>query len=404
MKNDISIYLNKFDLDIRKSKYSRFMDQKVTPDVLSFIADCILNLTSGDESKTFTRKDIENSSYFINNVTAIYDKPSPENPNTSNEYDKFIGQPLRVLNYANILDSEKVGLSYIYKIKNFQILQFVAVKERNALNFLYEYITKVLRDSGLLIYFDEFKKSYEHGSLTNDDLRVLRSKYEQFIHGHTDIKRDLEIRRIFPKVLNVYSNINNIQGTDSGVLSKYPYSYSDLMYNTVNFRDINKMKSLTRQEVTDQKQKQTLEQQISQHERYDSYRISRAIKFIKDKYKESEVKDKFFGIADHVHHIFSKSSFPEIATYLENLIKLTTYQHLTLAHPHSNTKIINKEYQLTCLIAKSISIEESLAKNEFFYSKESFIHVINVGLSKDLNMNLSFKEIQTKLSQIYNDN
>jgi len=38
----IENYLNEIDLDIRKTNNARFMDQKVTPDVLSIIADSIL--------------------------------------------------------------------------------------------------------------------------------------------------------------------------------------------------------------------------------------------------------------------------------------------------------------------------------------------------------------------------
>ncbi len=43
MKEDIIAYLKRFDLDIRKTGDARFMDQKCTPDVVCFIADCIIN-------------------------------------------------------------------------------------------------------------------------------------------------------------------------------------------------------------------------------------------------------------------------------------------------------------------------------------------------------------------------
>ena len=42
MREEITAYLNQFDLDIRKSRDARFMDQKCTPDVVCFIADCIV--------------------------------------------------------------------------------------------------------------------------------------------------------------------------------------------------------------------------------------------------------------------------------------------------------------------------------------------------------------------------
>lgn len=43
--NDVIIeHLNQYDFDIRKSRDARFVDQKCTPDIVCFIADCILNL------------------------------------------------------------------------------------------------------------------------------------------------------------------------------------------------------------------------------------------------------------------------------------------------------------------------------------------------------------------------
>lgn len=37
--------------------------------------------------------------------------------------------------------------------------------------------------------------------------------------------------------------------------------------------------------------------------------------------------------ATHMHHIFPKNEFPVIADYVENLIALTSGQHLQKAHP-----------------------------------------------------------------------
>lgn len=42
MRENIIKYLSNFDLDVRKSQDARFMDQKCTPDVVCFIADCII--------------------------------------------------------------------------------------------------------------------------------------------------------------------------------------------------------------------------------------------------------------------------------------------------------------------------------------------------------------------------
>lgn len=41
-------FCNQYDYDIRKSGNGRWIDQKLTLDVLSFIADCILQFTEDD--------------------------------------------------------------------------------------------------------------------------------------------------------------------------------------------------------------------------------------------------------------------------------------------------------------------------------------------------------------------
>ena len=56
MRDQITSYLNQFDLDVRKSGDARFMDQKCTPDVVCFIADCIINAV--DTTHEFTVLDI----------------------------------------------------------------------------------------------------------------------------------------------------------------------------------------------------------------------------------------------------------------------------------------------------------------------------------------------------------
>lgn len=119
---------------------------------------------------------------------------------------------------------------------------------------------------------------------------------------------------------------------------------------------------------------------------------------------ESEVKDQYrVGEATQVHHIFPKSEFPQIAHYIENLILLTATQHNTKAHPNNHTQIINRDYQLVCLLAKADTISRSLQQvGDKYYRKESFVFVINTGLSIDLSATLSFEDIKTELIHLYN--
>lgn len=156
-------------------------------------------------------------------------------------------------------------------------------------------------------------------------------------------------------------------------------------------------KSITRQEAQEQ-------QDVKQQEAYNAYYVQKAMNLLRKIQVESEVHDQWGnGEATQVHHIFPKSQFPQLAHYLENLIKLTATQHFTKAHPDNKTQEINRDYQLTCLLAKANTIESSLnAVGDKYYRKESFIFVINTGLDVHLSATLSFLEIKSMLVQLYN--
>lgn len=394
MIDTITKFLNQYDLDVRKSHDARFMDQKCTPDVVCFIADCLINLNPTGE---FMVQDVWDMQYFIKNASAIFCKPSPKNETAKHEYDKFIQQPLRMLSYAHVLKIEKRGNINYYRIANQEILEYIATKERNAYNFLYAYIVKVLGDSGLLKYFEQFREACQNGTITQLEFKELKDRYTRFIIGNTAINGEVEVARIFTKVINVYSAENDILGTEKGRLSKDIIAFSDLMYNRKNWRDVDKAKSQTRKEAATDADRQ-------QQEAYDAYQVSKAMNLLRKIQPESEVKDQYAnGEATQVHHIFPKSQFPEIAHYLENLIKLTATQHYTKAHPSNHTQITNRDYQLVCLLAKSLNIEQSLKTcGDKYYRKESFIYVINIGLHTDLGQKLSFDDIRKQLRILYN--
>ncbi len=397
----IKEYLSKFNLDVRKTGDARFMDQKCTPDVVSTIADCVINFVGNEKNIQFTVSDIWESQYFIKNVKAIFNKPLATNPTTNSEYDKFIQQPLRMLAYANILNIVKIGNTNHYVIANYDILEYISLKDRNAYLFLYDYLEKVLADSGIFKYFEEYRKLYENGKLDGKGFDELKSRFQKFIIGNTKINGVVEVNRIYPKILNIFATQNNLPGTIKGFLSKHEFYYTDLMYNRKNWRDINKNKNISRQES--EIEYDTL---ISETENpYNNYLIQKAMTAIRKLYTESEIKDQWGnGDATQIHHIFPKHKFPQLAHYLENLIKLTATQHYTKAHPNNKTKDICVDYQLVCLLAKSDNIEKSLLKNEMYYRKESLIYCINTGLATELKFDLNFRQIKTELVKIYNDN
>jgi hypothetical protein len=255
-----------------------------------------------------------------------------------------------------------------------------------------------LSDSGLFPLFEKYRTTYQAGRATQTEFVELKTAYEDFILTYTAINQRVEIRRIFTKILNPFSVENKIAGTVKGRMSNKVLNYSELMYNRENWRDVysDKSKGVTRQEF---------ESSIdTDHaEVYNKYLIQKIMNQIKRKYLVSEIQDDWsFGDATQVHHIFMKSDFPQIAHYLENLIKLTPTQHYTKAHPNNNTHIIDKSYQYVCLVAKSNSIEISLGKKEDFYSTQNFIYVINTGLALDLSHSSSLNQIREFLAQAYN--
>lgn len=146
---EIQSFIDKHDYDVRKTGNARWIDQKCTPDVLCIIADCVLEYYQEKGNVEFTSRDIWYSKYSIENVRSVFKKVEVASDNAENEYDKFFQQPMKLLSYAGILNEIKRGRENFYSVENEEILQYIAIRERNSLNFLYMYIKKVLSDSGL---------------------------------------------------------------------------------------------------------------------------------------------------------------------------------------------------------------------------------------------------------------
>ena len=300
MDNFLIQHFKKYDLDIRKKPagYYRFMDQKITPDVLSFIADCIVNFLGDKKDNTpFSVKDIWEFSYFIKNTIAVFGKPSPENETAEHEYDKFVAQPLKTLAFAKVLNEKKNGKKNLYSVLNADILEYISQNERNAWHFLVFYIEKVLFDSGFIKNLETFKKKALSDTLTKEDFKKLKTRFQSFMRGYTEINGTVEINRIFPKVLNPYSALHQIPGTEKGHITTGRFIYPDLMYNRQNFRDIGKEKTLSRQEAV---------KEITVQNEFISYHVQKAKNIIKRHHSSSEVKDSLAtGMATQVHHIFT---------------------------------------------------------------------------------------------------
>jgi hypothetical protein len=187
---EINTFFSQFDFDVRKSKDARFMDQKVTPDVLCAVTECIIEFTKDDLTKSFTKNDIWHSDFANELITESFNKP--DLADADSEYDKFFAMPLKTLQYSKVLNETKVGNVNYYTINNFSILEFISLRERNALLFLDIFLTKVLVDSDYFKYFEDFFRNQNKNSLDN-----LRTKLFDLYHNHTAIKGDFEPTKNF---------------------------------------------------------------------------------------------------------------------------------------------------------------------------------------------------------------
>lgn len=133
-------FCSQYDYDIRKSGNGRWIDQKCAADVVTVVADCIYNYALQDEDGIFTTPEIWHCKYTVENVEAIFKKPGVESKAAKNEYDKFFQQPMEMLANANVLKKIKQGNRNFYKVNNMAVLEYIALRERNALFFLKTYI------------------------------------------------------------------------------------------------------------------------------------------------------------------------------------------------------------------------------------------------------------------------
>lgn len=244
--NYLEDFLDARDYDIRKSNNARWIDQKCTPDVLTIIADCILEyLTDKNSNEEFTSMDIWHNSYTVQNVLDIFKKPSPKDKKARNEYDKFFQQPMELLSYSGVLNKYKRGSRNFYSLAEKGLLEEMSLSERYSLKFLIKYITKVLYDSGIYYLFDAFFKSQDKRGYEN-----LKIGFTDFTIKNTKINKPTEVWRIFIKIINPLAYSKNALGTERGRVSRDLITYDMLMYNRDNFRDIyqRKPKGITRGE------------------------------------------------------------------------------------------------------------------------------------------------------------
>lgn len=235
-KSYIEEFCDRHDYRISKSNIARWIDQKCAADVLTIVADCILNYIRdelNDLTAEFSSKDIWKSSYASENIPNIFKKPNVDRPTAQKEYDKFFQQPMELFSFAGILYKRKDGNKNIYKVNNIEMLDYIALRERNALLFLCIYIEKVLQNNNLLSKFQVF-----FNIPNQDNYSIVKTAFSLFTIMNTRINGITECNRIFIKIINPLAYYKNTFGTEMGRISTKKITYDMLMYNRDNFRDI----------------------------------------------------------------------------------------------------------------------------------------------------------------------
>lgn len=171
-------------------------------------------------------------------------------------------------------------------------------------------------------------------------------------------------------------------------MSKNIITLDKIAYNKPNWYDnlTGKEKNVSRRDFSE------MDNSMVPDNTYD-YMVARAMRNLRDFIEryyndEPEVVDRYsIGQKQSaIHHIFPKSRFPQIAMYIENLIALTSAQHLQEAHPGGNTREIDKDFQYTCLICKADRIKKNIEGETGIpvkYSFSDFMFVLDVGLATD---------------------
>lgn len=154
--NLIKQFLDEHDYDVRKTHNGRWIDQKCLYDEVCFVSDCIVDYFLNGGEEPFTSPLIWHQPYSIKNVMHVFGKPDPTTKSVIDEYNKFFRQPMKMLAAAGVLKEEKKGGTIYFSVKNPDILEHIALRERNAFDFMNLYIEKVLRDSGMWDAFAPF--------------------------------------------------------------------------------------------------------------------------------------------------------------------------------------------------------------------------------------------------------
>ena len=95
------------------------------------------------------------------------------------------------------------------------MLEHIALRERNAFDFMCLYIEKVLKDSGI---WDPFASFFDEQ--TDEQYDNLKARFSKFCIDNTPIGTEVEANRIFTTILNQLACNYHKKGTARGKMSK----------------------------------------------------------------------------------------------------------------------------------------------------------------------------------------
>lgn len=386
---DFEEYFKKKDLKKIPHKGIHY-EQKTTPDLIWCVAHVILDITKDDKAKVFSDTvDVRKSPLFNSLMQDYFSKPPQEQ--AENEYNKVSSYQLGLLTFVGVLDQVDERPRK-YKVKNFKVLEYLAINDLNASKFLGEYTEKFLQDNGLWNVFDNYRKNPHQ-----DNHLKAKEAYWNWAKINTAVRGSnrRHTYRVFNKIFNIFCYKNRLPGEEASNITGGPCPYSFLIYNRSNFRDKDMPSGMTRQQY----QKETLTE-IENGGIVETF-LHKVKEILKQKYNyDSEIKDSRWGYAPErvveAHHILPSHSYQQFSLSRENLIVLTPDQHRSFAHQGSY-KTTNASFQLVCLRVKLDHIEESINSGENFYNVDIFISIINTRYNLKIEKSASIEKIREVL-------
>lgn len=390
---NIKRYIESLDLTKTPEKLGVHFEQKITPDLLWCVAATIIGLTGRNINFEFGDKEIRTSPYFISLMRDYFTKPT-QNSNTENEYNKVSKYQCGLLEYVGVL-RRTANRPRKLKIKNLQALEFISNHDRSALEFLKYYVEKLLIDNGLMAIFKKYKKDP-----SQQNYESVKDKYWQWAKEHTGVRTNnpQHSYRVVNKIFNLYAYSHRIPGESSARVTSGICPYTNLVYNRVNFRDVNMPTGISRREFTE-----SIELDESDPNIFRSL-VMRSKQDVRQRHRKSEIAVKEYNYHDdegiHAHRVLPESQYNQFAFFKENIICLTPGQHLSLAHVRGNTHRVDSGFQKICLKYKLKSIEDSMLLEDNFYNLENFITLINIFPSINLPLDSDLETVRRTLNNL----